>query len=174
MFRSLITGLSALLAVTTPVAASLSTYHFTFSGSAYDGLPNAAVATGSITFDLDLLTNPGRNLYDPTDSLQGDYGTPTPDLVTALTVRVTGSTNGNGTFTLNDFDAVLFDTSLLPLDLTRELVGQATASLNGKTWGQCGLAMSRSLVGASPTWVVVSREPSIEPCGTHGNGRVDV
>jgi len=40
--------------------------------------------------------------------------------------------------------------------------------------GRCGLAMSRSLVGASPTWVVVSREPSIEPCGTHGNGRVDV
>ena len=39
--------------------------------------------------------------------------------------------------------------------------------------GQCGLAMSRSLVGANPTWVVVSREPSIEPCGAHGNGRVD-
>jgi len=40
--------------------------------------------------------------------------------------------------------------------------------------GRCGLAMSRNLVGANPTWVIVSREPSIEPCGTHGNGRVDV
>ena len=40
-------------------------------------------------------------------------------------------------------------------------------------WGQCGLAMSRSLVGANPTWVIVSREPSIEPCGATGNGRVD-
>ena len=39
--------------------------------------------------------------------------------------------------------------------------------------GQCGLAMSRSLVGANPTWVIVSREPSIEPCGANGNGRVD-
>ena len=40
-------------------------------------------------------------------------------------------------------------------------------------WGQCGLAMSRSLVGGNPTWVIVSREPSIEPCGANGNGRVD-
>ena len=42
-----------------------------------------------------------------------------------------------------------------------------------KKRGQCGLAMSRSLVGANPTWVIVSREPSIEPCGATGNGRVD-
>ena len=43
----------------------------------------------------------------------------------------------------------------------------------GSNRGQCGLAMSRSLAGAIPAWVIVSREPSIEPCGVHGNGHVD-
>jgi hypothetical protein len=27
--------------------------------------------------------------------------------------------------------------------------------------------------GGSPAWVIVSREPSIEPCGVTGNRRVD-
>jgi len=31
--------------------------------------------------------------------------------------------------------------------------------------GQCGLARPRVLVGASPAWLIVSREPSIESCG---------
>jgi hypothetical protein len=35
------------------------------------------------------------------------------------------------------------------------------------------LAMPRNLVGEIPTWVIASREPSIEPCGVNGNGRVD-
>jgi hypothetical protein len=39
--------------------------------------------------------------------------------------------------------------------------------------GQCGLARPRVLAGASPAWVIVSREPSIEPCGVTGNRRVD-
>ena len=49
----------------------------------------------------------------------------------------------------------------------------AKQSFSREKRGQCGLAMSRSLVGGNPTWVIVSREPSIEPCGAHGNGRVD-
>jgi hypothetical protein len=39
--------------------------------------------------------------------------------------------------------------------------------------GRCGLARSRVLAGASPAWVIVRREPSIEPCGASGNRRVD-
>jgi len=42
-----------------------------------------------------------------------------------------------------------------------------------KIRGQCGLARPRVLAGESPAWVIVSREPSIEPCGVAGNGRVD-
>ena len=56
----------------------------------------------------------------------------------------------------------------------RWLRGEVSAiGFFARKWGQCGLAMSRSLVGGNPTWVIVSREPSIEPCGAHGNGRVD-
>jgi|GEM_PF-2254702 len=40
--------------------------------------------------------------------------------------------------------------------------------------GQCGLARPRVLAGENPAWVIVSREPSIEPCGACGNSRVDV
>jgi len=135
MHRPLIAGLLTLLAAA-PAAASPSTYNFSFSGSAYGAAPNGALAMGSITFEQSLLANPGRSVYDPGNSLQGAYGTPTLNLVTALSVLVTGSTNGNGTWGLSDFDAVVFDSSLRPLDLTRELVGQATASLIGKTGGQ--------------------------------------
>ena len=44
---------------------------------------------------------------------------------------------------------------------------------NRENRGQCGLARPRVLAGASPAWVIVSREPSIEPCGVDGNGHVD-
>ncbi|WP_300970756.1 SUMF1/EgtB/PvdO family nonheme iron enzyme [Thiocapsa sp.] len=39
--------------------------------------------------------------------------------------------------------------------------------------GQCGLARPRVLAGGNPAWVIVRREPSIEPCGVDGNGHVD-
>jgi len=45
--------------------------------------------------------------------------------------------------------------------------------LLGEFRGQCGPARPRVLAGESPAWVIVSREPSIEPCGVAGNGRVD-
>jgi len=41
-------------------------------------------------------------------------------------------------------------------------------------YSPCGLARPRVLAGESPAWVIVSREPSIEPCGASGNSRVDV
>ncbi len=42
-----------------------------------------------------------------------------------------------------------------------------------KTWGQCGLARPRVPAGGRPAWVIVSREPSIEPCSVDSNGHVD-
>jgi len=123
--------LIALLSATPAVAGPIS-FNFTFTGSAYDG--NNSVATGSITFDGSLLANPGRNLWDPGNNYS-DYGTATPGLVTALSVTVTGSSAGNGTFTLADFNGVLFDTSSLALNLTQPLVGQPTSSPNSATWG---------------------------------------
>ena len=45
--------------------------------------------------------------------------------------------------------------------------------LKGTNRGQCGLARPRVLAGGSPAWVIVSREPSIEPCGAVGHSGVD-
>ena len=127
--------LITLLAAVNPAWAGHLSYNFNFSGTAFTDAPNNAVAIGTITFDDTKLNNPGRNLWDP-NNLYGGYGTPTAGLVTALSVTVTGSTGGNGIFSLADFDAVLFDTSLIALDLRRQLIGQPTSSPNGKTWGQ--------------------------------------
>ena len=68
--------------------------------------------------------------------LTGISTTNIPGLVTALSL--TGATNSadNGTFTLGDYDAALFDTSSRALNLGQQLMGQATFSPNGKTWGE--------------------------------------
>jgi len=55
----------------------------------------------------------------------------------------------------------------------RENLGQyGLARLRGNR-RRCGLARPRVLAGESPAWVIVSREPSIAPCGVAGNGRGD-
>jgi hypothetical protein len=127
--------LITLLAAAQPAWASNISFNFSFSGAAYGG--NTALANGTITFDDTKLANPGRNLWDP-NNLYSSYGTATAGLVTGLSVTVTGLTGGlgDGTFNLTDFDAVLFDTSTIALDLAKQLMGQATSSPNGKTWGQ--------------------------------------
>ena len=51
--------------------------------------------------------------------------------------------------------------------------GGATAQDAVQFQGQCGLARPRELAGGNPAWVIVRREPSIEPCGVDGNGHVD-
>ncbi len=124
-----------LLASANPAWAGDITFAFNFSGAAYDS--NNAVAAGTITFDATKLANPGRNLWDPAN-LYSAYGTATAGLVIALSVIVTGSTGGlgDGVFSLADFDAVLFDTSLTAMNLGQQLIGQPTSSPNGKTWGQ--------------------------------------
>ena len=133
--------LISLLAIAPAVADPL-VFVFRFAGADYlDGV-NPAVASGTITVDSTLLGNPNRNVWDVSSgsiySGPGNYGTNIPGLVTALSVTVTGATNSadNGTFTLADYDAVLFDTSSRALNLGQQLMGQATFSPNGKTWGE--------------------------------------
>ena len=118
-----------LIATVLPATASLLSFDFIFSGAAYDD-PNNAVAIGVITFEESYLLNPGRNVFDLT----------TPDglaAVLSLNVTVTGASGGfgDGYFTRADFTQVIFDTSLVGMDLTRELVGQSTSSLSGCKWG---------------------------------------
>ena len=125
MKRILITAL-LLLVMVAPAAALPITFNFTFSGLDFE---NDAVATGSITFESDYLYNPGNNIFILGDPLGFT------NAVTQLTVNVTGATGdlGNGPFAYSAFDKVIFDTSLIPLDLTTQLVGQPTAS--AMTWG---------------------------------------
>lgn len=136
MKRTLLAGLMALLFAAAPAAASVKSFSFTFAGN---GIDNHATATGFITFDMALLLNPGRNVFDTSDGYvyttgAHPYGPNIPGLVTALTVTVSDANYGNGTFNLFDFDGVLFDTSLKEggVDLTRELTTQWTV---GGFWG---------------------------------------
>ena len=129
MKKTLLTFL-LLLATALPAVATPLTFDFIFSGAAYIDAPNGAEARGSITFESGYVTNPGRNIFDLT-TLDGLAA------VTSLNVTVTGSTGGqgDGTFIRSDFSLVIFDTSLIALDLARQLVGQTTSSPTG-TWGQ--------------------------------------
>ncbi len=128
--------LLTLSAFTTPAAAALQEYQFIFSGPVYGG--NSAMAVGTITIDSDMIANPGRNLYDPNYYYTPTYGAHADGVITALSLTVTGATGGvgDGTFDLSYFDAVLFDTSLLALDLTTQITGQPTAGPTGKSWGE--------------------------------------
>ena len=135
MKRIFIAGLMALLFAAAPAAASVKSFTFTFAG-------NDATATGIIDFEMSLLGNPGRNVFDTSaekiySTIGGPYayyGENISGLVTALSVTVSGASDGNGTFHLGDFDGVLFDTSTLlgGMDLTRELTTQTTV---GGLWG---------------------------------------
>jgi hypothetical protein len=127
MKRILMTMLLATFTLAAPAAASLMSFDFTFTG-------NGATATGAISMDTAvLLATPGRYIYDP-GAQYGNYNATSGLTVAALTVIVSGSATpqANGTFTLADFDGVLFDTSPAGVNLALQLVGQAT--VNG-TWG---------------------------------------
>jgi hypothetical protein len=89
------------------------------------GLGNAASAHAILTIDDTELLNPG---YNHTSS--------NPFLVD-FTLTVVGASSGNGIFTLDAFDSIVLYTGPgnpgdLPLDFTRDLVGQPTGS---DSWG---------------------------------------
>jgi hypothetical protein len=88
----------------------------------YSGAPtNTARATGWITFEETLLPNPGDIKFD----------LPSP-VVLDLQLTVTGASTGNGTYALDDFTGVRWNTNGATLDLTTELIGQSTPE---SPWG---------------------------------------
>jgi hypothetical protein len=145
MKRLPIAGLIVMLAAVAPAMAGPVRYDFVFSGPDYTDGPNNAKAVGRIVFDDTLLLNAASNVYDPTGAYVA-YGQHVPGLVIGLTVTVMRSSGGNGTFALDDFNAVVFDTSDWALNLHAELFGQATPSPSGKTWGQ-----TDPIPGSNPT-----------------------
>ncbi len=141
MKLTIVIAFFAMLLAASPATAGIKLFHFAFSGI---GNGNDVKATGSISLEMDLV-NPGLNFLDRTETGPGtgiyfnDYGASTPGLVTALTITVSGSSDptANGTFHLENFDAVLFDIGA-GVDLNQELVGQTSYldSLTGaQTWG---------------------------------------
>lgn len=116
--------LAVLLAVCWPgglVMAEDITFSVTWSGAA---LGNSATATGLITFDSNILQNPGANSQ-----------TDVP-FVTNFSITVSNAASGNGTFVFSDFGDFVWDTAGATLDFNLDLVGQSTPS--GFPWGETG------------------------------------
>jgi hypothetical protein len=83
--------------------------HDTLSGSGQYTGGFSGTATGQLTLDLDLLS-------DPPPTPEGIYALPHPAFV-SLTMTITGTTggDGDGTFTLSGFQSAIFDTLGTPL-----------------------------------------------------------
>ncbi|PNW40950.1 UNVERIFIED_CONTAM: hypothetical protein BEN50_14620 [Euhalothece sp. KZN 001] len=110
-------SLTALFVLTGAQAAiAITTYNLEWDGTKFG---NSASATGSITLDETTLPNPGGS----TDSLSG-FG------VTDLEVTVTGASSGNGTFDINDFSTLNWNTDGNTLNLNQELIGQGLANFD--------------------------------------------
>ncbi|PNW40954.1 UNVERIFIED_CONTAM: hypothetical protein BEN50_14640 [Euhalothece sp. KZN 001] len=104
-------SLTALFVLTGAQAAiAITTYNLEWDGTPFG---NSASATGSITLDETTLSNPGNTV-----GTLSDIG------VTDLEVTVTGASSGNGTFDINDYNILRWDTGGNTLDLNQELIGQ--------------------------------------------------
>jgi len=108
------------------VSAAPITFDFTFSG---ESLGNTAIATGFISItDASLIPNP-----TPTDGVTVNLPDPA---ISALSITVSGASSGNGTFSIDAFKSIIWDTGGVALDLTQELVGQPTdGAPYGDPWG---------------------------------------
>ena len=116
--------LTGSLAGFVPIAQAV-TFDLAWSGVSFG---NRATATGLITVDDTL---PIVHRFFNSDGL---VFLPSAH-VSALSISIVGATSGNGTFSINDFTALFFDTPVT-LDLSRQLVGQDLG--NGFRYGQTG------------------------------------
>ncbi len=122
--KKLILTLSLFLITTVTISAPIK-FNFTFLE---DG--GTAKTVGYIVYEETLLSNPGNN----------SFGIPNAAILD-LYVVVTGTSAGDGVFTLNDFNGVIFETGGLALDFSRELVGQPT---DVDPWGTLGSGGAKS------------------------------
>jgi hypothetical protein len=120
--------LGLLNVVAAPVSATPITFNLTYAS--YGG--GNAAATGYVTFDDAMLTNPTNNTYDFISLSQANGG------LLGLSLTVTGATSGNGTFGLSLFDSVVWYTHGSTLDLNTGLIGQAVGGLSFGDVGQFG------------------------------------
>ena len=100
--------------------AALLTFNLGWSGAS---LGNSAVATAVLVVDDTVLPNPNSDGFP---GLFSAFGIVSFDMV------ISGAVLGNGSFSMDDFAGVIWDTGALGLDLSSELVGQMT---DGGPWG---------------------------------------
>lgn len=145
--QALLIGLAAIgLTVAAPASATLLSFNIEWSGASFG---NDAAATGMLTVDDTIFPN-GANVFRPPASIG----------ITDFMITITGASGGNGTFVLTDFILFAWDTGGVALDLTQELVGQATT--NGLWGGDGAFSFFRGNAGA-PT----GAEPfAIRPAGS--------
>ncbi|MFK8014647.1 MAG: hypothetical protein AB8G17_04345 [Gammaproteobacteria bacterium] len=103
--------------------AALLTFNLGWSGESFS---NTAVATAVLVVDDTLLPNPGSTGDNGQAVLLAELGIVSFDMV------VTGATIGDGAYSIDTFAAVTWNSGALGLDLSTELVGQAT---DGNPWG---------------------------------------
>jgi hypothetical protein len=131
--RELLIAACLFMSTVVPATANVISYNFTFDGGAFvypfNDLLNGDAVTGSITFDTAYFTIPtGFNSFD----LSTNNGNAA---VTALNVHVAYDLGGTADYTKNYFSTVIFDTSQLGVDLTKELVGQNAGDAVYGPWG---------------------------------------
>lgn len=141
-----IVGLSAGVALALPSQAKAAdlTFRLTWDGTFFF---NTASAVGYFTIASNALPNPGNlplvyqvpnlNLdprspnYKPVDTAFNTIS-PIENVIKELTITVTDSGFGDGTYTKEDFGGIIWNTNGVQLDFTKELVGQPTVGL---PWG---------------------------------------
>lgn len=116
-FKTTLLAISLFFGSLAPALAADQTFNLTWSGASFS---NGASATGYFTVDTASLNNPGVTFFSGASALS------------ALSITVTGSSGGNGTFGLSDFGTFFINTAGGTLDMNREWFGQATP---GGSWG---------------------------------------
>ena len=115
---SMVAGAAA-MTFTPPARGDIEYFNVTWSGAPHS---NGASAFATIGIDTASIPNPGA--FGPEAQV--------PPWLSSVSLTVTGSTAGNGTFVLSDFGGALWDTNGGTLNFGIELVGQPTMEL---PWG---------------------------------------
>ena len=101
------------------VSMGLKTFTLTYDGSSFG---NNATATATITLNLDAISDFGNT----------DVSSELPGVITQLELTVSNASDGNGTFTANDFHSFFWWTGGRTLYFDKEVIGQPTSNL---PWG---------------------------------------